>query len=644
MMKNKIKSTLFVLLLGCSLVNAQEFKKAEQSFNNLAYKDAIDQYEKLVEEGNDTVDVLKKIGDAYYYNAQYDDAGKWYAKLFSLEVTDPEPEYIYRYVMTLRTMGEYGKADDWMHTFKTLRPSDSRALRFEENRDYLAQIAEHSNSYSVKKLAINSGHSDFAPSMYGKMLVFSSAKDTSIATRNVHLWNNEPFQKLYSVSLSNDGPGTDILKFAKELDTKSHETSTAFSKDGKTVYFTRNNFKNGNFSRDRDGISRLKILRAVWEDGKWGQVTELPFNGEDYSVAHPSLSADGKKLYFASDMPGTIGGSDIFYVDLNEDGTFGKPINMGAEINTEGRETFPFISVSNVLYFASDGHMGLGGLDIFAVRLDDDKNDCVLNIGEPVNGKADDFALVLDDNGKNGFFSSNRSGGMGADDIYALTEERPLAFKCVEIINGIVKNSVDGQPLSTSEITIFNRDDKIVAQGISDANGNFTLEPKFRQGNYRIIADKEDYETEEVSFIMTNSKEIENFVFQLKPIIASEGTDLLSYLNLNPVYFDIDESKLSQEMKDNLDRIIDYMRLYPKLRIEIRSFADAKGGEAYNQNLSEKRASETKAYFIEKSTNESRITTKGFGETQLINDCIEWKDCSPEQNKLNRRTSFIVIK
>ena len=252
--------------------------------------------------------------------------------------------------------------------------------------------------------------------------------------------------------MTTEGVLSSAGKYGKKLNTKFHESTPAYTKDGKTVYFTRNNFLDGKKGKDANKVTLLKIYKATLEEDKWINITALPFNSDSYQVAHPTLSADEKTLYFASDMPGTKGLSDLYKVDIKEDGSFGTPVNLGSDINTEGRETFPFITSDNELYFASDGHPGLGGLDIFITKLEKDGSfKQVHNVGESANSQYDDFALIINKTSKRGFLTSNRP-GVGNDDIYKFLETREIDWDCEQSLVGIVTDANTGAILLTVSI------------------------------------------------------------------------------------------------------------------------------------------------------------------------------------------------
>ncbi|MBU2997236.1 flagellar motor protein MotB, partial [Cellulophaga baltica] len=494
----KLKLTHLIIctsFIGLSL-QAQERQvvKANTKFNSLDYSDAIASYEELIEDGNTSEEVYKNLGDANYMNANYDEASAWYAKLFALENTTVDPEYLYRYAQTLKSTKHYEESDQWMEKFEQAKASDLRATNFSEKKDYLEVIKDNSGRYNVKSLSINSKESDFSPAFYDNELVFSSARDSGTVTKSVHLWNRKAFLNLYKASVTDTDGFSTPEKLSKKVNKKAHESSPVFTKDGQTMYFTRNNFKNGSFNRDDEGVSRLKLYKSTLEDNVWTNVVELPFNSDDYSTAHPTLSPDETKLYFASDMPGTNGASDIYYVNILQDGSYGMPTNLGTTVNTEARETFPFVTKDNILYFASDGHPGLGGLDVFGIDLEQLETTQVKNLGEPLNSEQDDFSYIINESTKKGYFASNRAEGMGSDDIYSFTETKALDFDCYTAIEGIVKDEKTKEILPGAVVSIKNAQGEVVAKGIADSMGNFDMDSACEKGAYIVMATKENYE------------------------------------------------------------------------------------------------------------------------------------------------------
>ncbi len=645
-MKKTLTFTIGALFIVCSFTFAQDKKekKAADNFNDYSYVDAIGSYENLVTKGYSDKEIFENLGNANYLNANYDEASIWYEKLLQTD-GEIDTEYMYRYAQSLKSMGNYAKSAEWMKKFEAATENDLRASKYLNNSDYLEKIREQSGRYDIKNLGINSAASDFAPSFNDDQIVFSTARDSGIVARIIHKWNNRSFLNLYTAQVSEEGELINATKLSGILNKKTHESSTAFTKDGYTVYFTRNNSENGGFSRDEEGVSRLKIYRATMKNGIWSDIYELPFNADSYSVAHPALNADDSKLYFASDMEGTLGASDLFVVDINSDGSFGTPRNLGNKINTEARETFPYVTESDVLYFASDGHPGLGGLDVFATKMGNEDDIYVVNVGGPVNSEEDDFSFIFNESTKTGYFASNREGGLGNDDIYSFTEKQPIDLICNTTVDGIIKDQETGYPLSGAKVTILNDQKEIIAETISADDGSFTLDGDCKDGSYTVTVVKEDYNDGNEIFTIVNASDSSGIEVELEKTIrrAPVGSDLVKFLNLEPVYFDLDKSAIRPDAEVTLNKVIEYMGVFKDIKVEVQSHTDAKAGKRYNDRLSKRRAKETVKYLVDRGIEANRITGKGFGETQLTNDCTTRESCSDEKHQENRRSEFIVM-
>jgi len=632
----------------------QKAKKATELYNEYAYQEAIDKYEDLVSSGYSTADIYKNLGNSHFANAEYEKAAKWYSELIGLEEEEIEPEYIYRYALSLKSIGKYDESDAWMNKYLESNNGDIRAQRYAEKVDYLKKIKEQSVNIELINLDINTKESDFAPSVIGQQLIYSTARDTAVARNKIHEWNNKAFLDLYQANILVDGytDGSSLSKLDLMINSKTHESSAIFTRDGQTLYFTRNNSKNGNFARDEKGVSRLKVFVATKKKNRWKDVKELPFNSNEYSVAHPALSLDEKRLYFASDMPGTYGSSDIFSVDINEDGSFGVPVNLGPEINTESRETFPHLDKNNILYFASDGHPGLGGLDIFAAQIQEEEITEPVNLGKPINSPQDDFSLVKDPRNNSGYFASNRPGGKGSDDIYGFVlddQEQNEIIKnilppCSTVISGIVKDQATGLPLENVRIKILDTEDKMIGDMLTNVQGSFSMDSDCLAGNYTIHAEVPSCNETAHSHIPVEGKDRPVKVSLQKNRRAPLGSDLVSHLDINPIFFDLGKSKIRKDAWVDLSKVITYLNAYPEANIQIRSHTDSRASETYNKNLSERRAYATLVYLVERGgIDQSRLTAQGFGESQLKNDCADGVRCSENEHQANRRSEFIIV-
>lgn len=606
--------------------------------------DAIASYEELVKEGYSEQEIYASLGNANYLNAQYAEAARWYGKLLELLGPDMESEYLYRYAQVLKSTGDYKASDKVMERFKEASSKDNRAVLFKDKKDYLKTIEANSGRYAIKNLTINSAVSDFSPAFHKDGIAFATARDTGITSRKIHQWNKGAFLNLYLATKDENGDLGKIERFPSELNSKTHESSAVFTPDGKTVYFTRNNADNNRFKRDGKGISRLKIFKAERIADKWTNITELPFNEDGYSVAHPALSADGKMLYFSSDMPGSLGASDIFSVTINDDGSYGKPTNLGTTVNTESRETFPYV-VGSTLYFASDGHPGLGGLDVFATKLDGSSME-VLNLGRPINGQQDDFSFIINNSGE-GYFASNRTGGMGDDDIYAFQENEALQFECLVTLKGRVMDAITQSAIAEAQISVVDADGKIINSMTSDANGMFDVPVDCATAGASLVVNKQSFATSALPVHIkpgrVNEVEVKLAKEPIRPVF-NNGADLISGLGLEPILFDLDSAEIRQDAALVLKRAAAYLKENPGLQIEIQSHTDAKASDTYNQKLSQARAKATFDYLVLLGVNPQNMTYQGYGENQLVNDCKNWKQCSKKENERNRRSELIVVK
>ncbi|SHJ52974.1 OmpA family protein [Pseudozobellia thermophila] len=648
-MMKKIHILLALLILTNLGGYAQEkpdrlVTKANEKYEEYSFKPAIDIFKKVLDKGYSSADLLKKLGNSYYYNADYEDAANTYKRLVDEYPDDVTPEYYFRYAQSLKTIEEYEASNEVMAKFTESTSDDLRASTYKEERDYLAEIKKNSGRYNVAPFQYNSPYSDFAPTFYKEGLLFSSDRDTGNFARYRHTWNSKDFLDLYKVN-ADSASNNLVVKLGDHVNTRLHESTTATNEEGTVLYFTRNNFKEGKYIKDEKGIIRLKIFRASLNDeGVWGDIEELPFNSDDYSVAHPALSPDGKTLYFASDMPGTLGESDIFRVAIKEDGSFGKPENLGNAINTEARETFPYVTKENILYFSSDGHPGLGGLDIFATKIEDDQvQGKVLNVGEPVNGRYDDFTFIFDEATKKGYFASNRSEGQGADDIYSFIETKPLVLDCQQRVSGTVRDKISNEVLVGATVKVIDEDNNEVMSAITDSEGKYSLLLDCDQGNF-VRALTEGYiPAEEYLGKSDGSPKTVDFFLERNTVSAGFGDDLAKLLQLSTIYFDFDKYNIRKDSEIEVEKVIAAMEKYPSLKIKVNSHTDSRGKDAYNLWLSQKRAESTVNYMIQKGISPDRLQSEGYGETKLINRCANGVKCSDKEHQLNRRSEFIIL-
>lgn len=614
---------------------------ADKKYDSYAYIDAIKTYERVAEKGYKSEDMFQKLGNSYYFNSDFEKSAKWYGELFAMN-PEQQPEYIYRYSHSLKAIGETSKADEMLAKFNEKSGNDTRAKLYKKNSNYLDAIKENSGRYNIENAGINSKYSDYGTAVYLDKVIFTSARDTGSIGQRKHQWTNQYFTNLYVSDLGEEMTPMAPKKFDKNINSKFHESTPAFTKDGKTMYFTRNNYLDGKKGKNESKITLIKIYKATFEDNKWTNITELPFNSDNYSTGHPALSADEGTLYFASDMPGTLGQSDLFKVKINYDGTFGAPENLGNTINTEGKETFPYVTNENELYFASDGHPGLGGLDIFMSKINSDNTyGDVQNIGSDANSPKDDFAYLIDTKSRRGFFTSNRDGGQGYDDIYKFLETRKLI--CEQELYGTVTDLETSQILPETKVTLFDSQFNNIKSTFSDKDGNYSF-PVECGKTYNVRAEKPEYTTKEerIAIVKTNGRTNLPIALEKAACKVAVGDDLGKCFGIKMIYFDLDKSNIRREAAFDLEKILDVLKQNPTMKLDIRSHTDSRQTHAYNERLSDRRAKATINWLIKNGVDSSRLTGKGYGETQLVNQCSDGVKCSEEEHQQNRRSEFII--
>ena len=629
-------------------------QSADSYFDKMWYAEAAELYEKALskDEKNYTFDVIQKVGDAHYFNTDMEKAYHWYNILYEKYGKQMSADNIFKYAHSLKGTGKYARSKRLMRLYnrKIKDPNASITDALSEkalpNEVKLDQLTNKIQNIDIHNLTINSKYSEFGPMYYNEdQIVYASANDTSIFATRKYKWNDQPYLDLYAAKLNDESQELkNAVKFSKEVNTKYHEASVTFSPDNETMYFTRNNYGK-KLKRDKKGINHLKIYRSKKVNGEWTEATEVPFNSDSYSTGHPALSPDGKKLYFVSDMPGSIGQTDIFVVDVLEDGNFSEPRNLGPEINTERKEMFPFVN-NEKIYFSSDGHVGLGGLDIFEATIAEDGGFLeARNLGQPINSNKDDFSFIVNKEGQKGFFASNRKGGQGDDDLYSfkrlIVEEVPESKNAIA---GVVTDLITGERMPKTMITLLDENNIKMKEMVTDDQGSFIFEDLEGDTKYTIKTTVSDFFDEEIA-VSTKENEVINTEIalrRLKEMIAVE--DGIRKLKTEMIYFDFDKSYIRKDAAKELDKLVQVMTEYPKMVIKIESHTDSRGKRAYNKYLSDKRAKSTRDYIISKGIDADRIESAiGYGEERLINECDGTVPCSETDHLLNRRSEFIIV-
>ena len=618
------------ILLSCVLVSTttltaqnKKTQTADKLFQQFEYVEATTEYLKLVDKGQQDPYVYKQLADAYYNMYNPAEAAKWYAKVVE---TSQEAETYFRYAQMLKANGKYEESNKQMAVFAKKAPSDHRAKDFNQNPNYLPKLLNKQKSFNAKALDINSEGSDFGAVLTNdNTLYFTSSRNKSKRTDG---WNDEPYLDIYKSTMNEDKTFSKPEEVV-ELNTRWHDGPVTISSDGNTMYFSRDSHAAKEFEKDKKlnaKFSQVYLYKATKEGETWGNIKSLPFNSKDHSNSSPSLSKDGKTLYFSSNMAGSVGQTDIWKVAVNADGTYGTPENMGTKINTEGKEQFPQITDDNILYFSSNGHIGLGGLDVYMIDLK--TNNQIENVGKPVNSEKDDFAFSFNVTKNAGFFSSNRT---GADNIYWAT---PV---CGVESTIVVTDAKTGALLSGARVSILDAKKNVLETQTTTANGAIVF-PVDCNTPYTIQAAKDGYESGVFSIAATNGGKVKVDA----PLNPIDVIVTAIAVVLKDIEFEFNKSNITPEGAFELDKLVQVLKANENMVIMVKAHTDNRGSDQYNMDLSDRRAKSTVQYIISKGIDKSRITGKGYGESEPKVDCKE--NCTEEEHAENRRSEFLIIK
>lgn len=635
----KLKKNILVciaLLLNIILFAQQgKQKKADTLFNKFSFVKAAKIYRELIQDNYNRDYSTRQLADCYALLRDPKNATRYYKSV--VKQHNVPVEYYYRYAQSLRGSKKYKESREWMQTFKD-SGGVANTENFDKDIDFITHVFNAKQQYFLSRIRFNSKFSDFGAFEHDGKVYFTSSRDEGVGVKRLYGWNEQPFLDLYVTEKNNKRQVDYSSKVKGPINSIYHDGPATITNDGKTMYFSRNNANQLGKVTDKNGISNMRIYRATLKDSLWTNIEDLEINDTEYSTQHPALNTDNTKLYFSSDRPGGYGQSDIYVVNINPDGTLGTPENLGNIVNTEKTEGTPFINNEGTLFYASDGHLGIGLLDIYGTITDED-NKIVdyVNLGVPINSNKDDFSFFVNDDGLTGYFSSNRKGGRGDDDIYGFYRVPLLHVK------GVVTDAINTKPVANSIIKLFDDKENQIAYMVTDENGYYEINID-RDRNYKIVGSQKKYIDDYREFNSKNLKSIESTI--TANLILNPVQDVIILAELNNIYFDYDKHNIRDDAKLELDKIVNLMNNeYPNMVIRIESHTDSRGTISYNDRLSIDRANATYEYLVANGVASKRITEhKGFGERQLTNGCEDRAKCEENDHQLNRRTQFIVVK
>lgn len=607
----------------------EQLKMADTHFDKYEYAEAAQLYRKLVR-GDKTDNYINiRLGDCYYNIFNTVESAKWYGKALAVN-PNLEGDIYYRYAQMLKASGRYEAANKAFKKFADRNPDDSRAIEFLKEPNYIPSLRSQEALFTFEDSGMNHArYSDFAGVLTeDNTFYFTTARNER---GKKYGWDEQPYLDVFAGKYNlEDGKFTEIEP-VDEINTKKyHDGPVTITKDGQTMYFSSESFRDKKYDLNKEKrlkLGKVNVFRAKFNGKKWGDIEPVPFNGAEYSVSNPSVSPDGKTLYFASDMPGTFGGMDIWKVSVDEDGNYGEPENMGPAINTEGRESFPFIAENGKLYYSSDALQGFGGLDVYMIDLES-PGATPVNLGDPVNTQKDDFAMSFYPEKNIGFLSTNR---VGRDDIYKVF---PV---CVEEFVITVTDAKTGNILKDSEVSILDHDGNIIDTRFTDSFGIVRYDVDC-QRNFSLQVTRPDYENKTIELERTKGGK--------KPVDVSirpiEMIVLPKKIELGDIYFEFNKSNITQQGAFELNKLVQIMQNNPTMRIKIEAHTDNRGSDAYNLNLSQQRAMATRQYLISQGISPDRLEAQGYGESSPAIDCGE--NCTDEQHAMNRRSEFIILR
>lgn len=630
-------------------------------------------------------------------------------------------EDILQYADQLRANGKYSAALEWYGNYAALVPDDPRPKAYLNDPAMFGRLKADSSSATIRTVPINSPQADMGMSVLDELLLFSSSRGEGAGGRRVYPWDDQPYLNLYSALLKGE-TAEEPMVMRRDVNSRYHEGTVSYDPKRKRMWFTRNNYHYGVISKNTRGELNLGIFYTDVITGEFGQpewaaLVSWEHNDPEFNNGHPAVSPGGERFFFVSDRPGGFGGTDIWFCE-NLGDRWGAPQNLGPKVNTPGDEMFPFLRRDSTLFFASTGQPGLGGMDLFSVKLRADGPGSVFNLGYPMNTQFDDHGLILI-NDSTGFFSSNRPGGKGSDDIYGCTIRPPTVYLAGRVIdsvtrepiegaaitlkgdngehvkrfdlktteggrfsitteyherylltanknsyyqvempvatdihplreilvemvkydylaNGVVYHGETGQPLEGVKVTLVDGAGEVLEEVVTDATGRYQF-PLKPESDYRIKADREGF-FKQSARITTKGKPSQTITtdFNLFPLKVDQ------VVRLDNIFYDFNKADIRPDAAEELDKLVATLMENPTVKIELSSHTDCRGRDAYNLQLSQRRAKSAVDYIISKGIAKDRVVSKGYGKSKPSEDC-KCEQCTDEQHQRNRRTEFKVL-
>lgn len=717
---------VLTIIVALSPAISQQDQPDSDAFDNWAYMEYANQHSP----DNDwSAQTMFKLARSYQLNGSYGDAAYWYGRALEQE---ENPKWMLYYARNLQSLGDCENAVIWFKKYAVKEQLNDLAVQTFTMDCGAMRNHEDFGKVSFQLLeGINSGDLDFSPIPVDGGLIFTSNRDMVGPVKRTDKWSDKDFTDLYYAEKSGTHNFKSPVPLMGNTNTKFHNGAATINSENTEMYITAN-FEKGIEKGDK---FLLKIVKATYQDGKWQVVEEFPYNDKKESNFHPTLSVDGRTMVFASTKKGSLGQTDLYYSNF-ENGNWTEPKNLGKEINSTGNELFPFLDAKGRLFFSTDGRSGKGGLDVFVCEKTGDNTWGIpQNLGDAFNSSKDDFGIFVFPDGKSGYLSSNRDGGLGQDDIYfwqsepayqvqenqeyatvrvidestglpiggarvnwiqttnangilgegywvsneegmveiPVNEENEYVFNAMKegynpsklkesgkdllgkeleiplkaaetiLINGIVMDKNTGAYEGSFGFEVLDECTGAKATFSTDEFGNFSLEAHCGC-TYRIKSlDPESTFTEKTWTPDCDNNRAQLLVERKEAATPSPYTNG-EVITLNNLYYDFDRWNIREDAAIELDNVVQIMKEYPSMEVELASHTDSRGNDLYNMSLSQKRAESAVKYIVSQGIEKSRISARGYGESQLVNDCANGAQCTEEEHQDNRRTEIRIIR
>lgn len=613
-----------VLLSSCMTYHT---RKGNDYYDHINYAPSIGHFEKVYAKTNDS-SIELKLADAYYKINKLDSAEAKYMRAINRGNTNPRINYEYGRV--LMAQGKHREAVTEFNKYLNAYPNDATAKMLRASCNSVIERYRDTTLYTLKPIFEDQFVNSFSIIEYQDGAVFAADKKV-FSGRKQNPWTGESYLDLYQMQKDAEGNWLDPQLLNGDINGRFHEGPATFTKDGNTVYFTRSNYYKRKMVVNEEDENNLKIFKASLINGEWKNLVEFPYNSDDYSCGHPTLTEDGKTMYFVSDMPGGLGGTDLYKTKIGADGKWTQPENLGSAVNTKGNEMFPYVHNDGSLYFSSDAHNTMGGLDVFITYFNGERWMKPENLNYPLNSIKDDFGFSLNKDDKTGFVSSSRT---KTDKMYSF-DKNPATF----MLYGRAREKGTQIPVEGVVVEITNSVTGQVSSVTSDKQGNFKIKLS-PESLYLLYCTKFGCFSRTDNISTMGLKYSEDFFadFEVEPIVIDKP------IVLENIYYDFDKWDIRKDAAIELDKLVRILQDNPKIEIEMGSHTDARGSDQYNMILSDKRAKAAVLYLISRGIDATRLTWKGYGETVHVNKCKNGVECTEEEHQDNRRTEFKVKK